>query len=354
MDAISTDPYTLLSDLEKLYRGSCCAIAVLVFLFYDWLISFGDEVSLIWLSKSRRTTASIVYAFIRYTPIVDALMCVVSINALAMPSCGIIVWTHRMLPVIQEIAASSFAALRIYAVSSKNRTLAGITFLLLLVPSVMALISDVTLVDIMDLPDPFDCIMIVKFTDLSMISRGCSIAADLLVAGVTWWSAYKTHEFAKGIKFRRSVGNVILHDGDILASLNVLQIIFLRLRLRDPFVVTSDVTLFTDPIASILVSHFLLNLRRVQQAADSASMPSIRVPTLPDIVSSFGGPVHPDFVETGTPELAMEAGQEKWGIHNGGDESGETTPCSASLNLAEGSRESSSCGPDSETVSLSV
>ncbi len=49
---------------------------------------------------------------------------------------------------------------------------------------------------------------------VSMISRGCSIAADLLVAGVTWWSAYKTHEFAKGIKFRRrSAGNVILHDG---------------------------------------------------------------------------------------------------------------------------------------------
>ncbi len=55
------------------------------FLFYDWLISFGDEVSLIWLSKNRRTIASIVYAFIRYTPIIDALMCVVSINALAMP-----------------------------------------------------------------------------------------------------------------------------------------------------------------------------------------------------------------------------------------------------------------------------
>ncbi|RDX47486.1 hypothetical protein OH76DRAFT_1484637 [Lentinus brumalis] len=332
MDAISSDPYTLLSDLEKLYRGSCCAIAVLGFLFYDWLISFEDEVSLIWLSKNRRTIASIVYAFIRYTPIIDALIC------------GIVVWIHRMLPVIQEIAASSFAALRIYAVSSKNRTLAGITFLLLLVPSVMALISDVTLVDIKDLPDPFDCIMIVKLTDRFVMRDIHDFA--------------RTHEFAKGIKFRRSAGKVILHDGSlyfiILASLNVLQIIFLRLRLRDPFVVTSDVTLFTDPIASILVSHFLLNLRRVQHATESASMPSLRIPTLPDLVSSFGGPVHPDFIETRAPAEGTEP-REKWEFQSSGEESGETTPYSASLNLDGGSGGSTmSCGLHSETVSLAV
>ncbi|RPD58154.1 hypothetical protein L227DRAFT_655116 [Lentinus tigrinus ALCF2SS1-6] len=346
MDAISSDPYTLLSDLEKLYRGSCCAIAVLGFLFYDWLISLGDEVSLIWLSKGRRTIASAVYVFIRYTPIVDALIC------------GIIVWTHRMLPVIQEIAASTFAALRIYAVSSKNRALAAITFLLLLVPSVMALISDVTLVDIKDLPDPFDCIMIVKTSDqfvmLSMISRGCSIAADLLVAGVTWWNAYRTRELGKGIKFRRSAGSVILHDGSlyfiILASLNVMQIIFLRLRLRDPFVVTSDVTLFTDPIASILVSHFLLNLRRVQHASDTASMPSIRIPTLPDIVTSFGGPVHPDFIEPHSPGMGMDFAEKRDSVGDSNGESGQTTSYSASL--AGTPEPSTSCGAKSESASL--
>ena len=49
---------------------------------------------------------------------------------------------------------------------------------------------------------------------VSMVSRGCSIVAELLVAGVTWWNAYKAREFEKGIKLRRSVGNVILNDGE--------------------------------------------------------------------------------------------------------------------------------------------
>ena len=91
------------SYLVLSYRGSCCAVAVLGqgspllvrtscwthfcsgFLFYDWLVSLADEVNLIWLSKSRRTIASIVYTFIRYTAIIDASMCVITINALAMP-----------------------------------------------------------------------------------------------------------------------------------------------------------------------------------------------------------------------------------------------------------------------------
>ena len=47
-----------------------------------------------------------------------------------------------------------------------------------------------------------------------MISRGCSIAADLLVAGVTWWNAYKEHKVQKGLKLQNSMRDVILYDGE--------------------------------------------------------------------------------------------------------------------------------------------
>ncbi len=107
-------------------------------------------------------------------------------------------------------------------------------------------------------------------------------------------------------------------------------------------------------IASILVSHFLLNLRRVQHATESASMPSLRIPTLPDLVSSFGGPVQPDFIENRAPAEGTEP-REKWEFQSSGEESGETTPYSASLNLDGGSGGSTmSCGLHSETVSLAV
>ena len=81
-------------------------------------------------------------------------------------------------------------------------------------------------------------------------------------------------------------------------------------------------------------------------------MPSLNIPTLPDIVTSFGGPVHPDFVEsysTHTPHMAFVDKAEKSDL---GEESDGATPYSASL--AETSGESTSYGLDSDTASMSV
>ncbi len=46
-----------------------------------------------------------------------------------------------------------------------------------------------------------------------MISRGCSIAADLLVAGITWWNAHKVRRLQEGLKVKHSMQDVILYDG---------------------------------------------------------------------------------------------------------------------------------------------
>ncbi|KAI0740622.1 hypothetical protein C8Q76DRAFT_198231 [Earliella scabrosa] len=118
------------------------------------------------------------------------------------------------------------------------------------------------------------------------------------------------------LKFRSSMRNVIFYDGSlyfvVLAILNVLQIVFYHIRLKSPFVITADITLFANPIASILVSHFLLNLRRVNHRSPTQTTPSFvnsqlampmpalaEIRTMPSFVASFRGPVcsasdHPD------------------------------------------------------------
>ncbi|KAI0800382.1 hypothetical protein C8Q74DRAFT_1214346 [Fomes fomentarius] len=284
------------SDMESLYRGDFCATAVLSFLVYDWMISLGDEVAFIWSSTNKRTVASCVYFLNRYTLIMDGTICVITSYPLPILTCQSIIWIHRFLPAVQELAAAAFATLRIYAVSDRNWLLSTVTLLLLLVSPLMALICDISLIDIKDLPLPLNCIMVVKTTDtfvrLSMISRGCSIAAELLVAGITWWNAHKGRRLQKGFKVKHSMQDVMLYDGNlyfvVLALLNVMQIIFLRLRLRDPFVITSDITIFASPLngahshLSFVNSEFVMPL--ATPAADG-------IGSLPSFVAAFTGPV---------------------------------------------------------------
>ena len=81
-------------------------------------------------------------------------------------------------------------------------------------------------------------------------------------------------------------------------------------------------------------------------------MPSLNIPTLPDIVTSFGGPVHPDFMESYSPPTPHMAFGDKADKHDISEGSDGSTPYSASL--AETSGESTSYGLDSDTASMSV
>ena len=58
------------------------------FLLYDWMASLPDELTLIWFSENRRTICSLVYFLTRYTPIMDGVICILTINDLSWLVCN--------------------------------------------------------------------------------------------------------------------------------------------------------------------------------------------------------------------------------------------------------------------------
>ncbi|RPD74224.1 hypothetical protein L226DRAFT_613604 [Lentinus tigrinus ALCF2SS1-7] len=118
--------------------------------------------------------------------------------------------------------------------------------------------------------------------EFTIASRTCLIVADLIVLGVTWRTAYRTTQLARiavgtGEQTQRhdTYSGTLLRDGTlyflVLAILNVLHLLFTMLSIAsDTNSSISYVTLFTDPITTILVSRFLLDLQGIHQyQADS-------------------------------------------------------------------------------------
>ncbi|RPD59933.1 hypothetical protein L227DRAFT_575932 [Lentinus tigrinus ALCF2SS1-6] len=108
--------------------------------------------------------------------------------------------------------------------------------------------------------------------DFVIISRTCLIVADFIVLGVTWYGTYRTLRLVRvaavGEQSKHTYSGVLFRDGTIyfviLAILNFLHLLFTLLSIAvyalQP---TSFVTTFTEPLTSILVSWFLLDLQEV-------------------------------------------------------------------------------------------
>ncbi|RPD53096.1 hypothetical protein L227DRAFT_581676 [Lentinus tigrinus ALCF2SS1-6] len=119
--------------------------------------------------------------------------------------------------------------------------------------------------------------------DFTIISRTCLILADLIVLGVTWHGTYQTTQLvrvAAGEQSKHTYSGILLRDGTvyflILATLNVLHLLFTFVSITiDTVSDTSLVTIFTQPITSILVSRFLIDLQEVHQYRANSQLSSL-------------------------------------------------------------------------------
>lgn len=95
-----------------------------------------------------------------------------------------------------------------------------------------------------------------------LISRPCAVMSDMILLAVTWYKTYKLTREVALIRLENSVISLVLKDGSayffILLILNILQMV-LEFTQTD----TDSLTVyFIPPISSILISRFMLHLRR--------------------------------------------------------------------------------------------
>ncbi|PIL32865.1 hypothetical protein GSI_04983 [Ganoderma sinense ZZ0214-1] len=185
-----------------------------------------------------------------------------------------------------------FSAFRVYAVSGRKVVPTLLVSLLSAAPIINSLIVNGGFTTVERLPNPFNC------SDITRISPQWNFRPNFK-------------------KDRETLGAVLLRDGSlyfiVLALLNTLHIALTTVSLDVVDADASYVTLFIDPISSILTCRFILNLRKVDHSVMS-SAPSWggdvefaargSRSTLPRFVTSFGEPLH---MAGGRPEVGNEA-----------------------------------------------
>ncbi|KAJ8489841.1 hypothetical protein ONZ51_g2699 [Trametes cubensis] len=329
-----TSMYAFESASTRFNDESATMRAALV--VYNWLINLDDEVKLFWSSPVKG--ASLLYFAIRYSAFVEPILGIPTFYSLsdkvrsdfsssAHTSHAIVrnmirhfgralQWMGILADPAVYIATAIFSANRAYALSEQTRLIYCVVLVLALSPFLVNLIDGVVWTTIVNLPAPMFC----SFEDNTPTSlnhlceefpRLTSQEGHLIVIVVTWRATYKVLRETRGL-LKTSITQVLLLNGAlyfiVLLLLNVGHLIMTELSLTIPVEATSYLTIFIDPLMSILATDFLLKLQKATvmlSHADSDPSGPGELPSLNFAVitqSDIAGTV-PDVDNIGVPDV---------------------------------------------------
>ncbi|KAH9890466.1 hypothetical protein C8Q73DRAFT_792916 [Cubamyces lactineus] len=182
------------------------------------------------------------------------------------------------------VAPAIFSANRAYALSGQARLIYCVVLVLSLGPFIINLITNMLWEKAVNLPPPLLCTIDNSSPSSPSLNLALSlVAADLIVIAVTWRATYKV-VVGSGNLLKTSITQVLLYNGAlyfiVLLLLNVGHIVMTELSITMFDGVTSYVTIFTDPLMSILDTDFLINLQKAASCADSEPPGSGGLPSL--------------------------------------------------------------------------
>ncbi|KAM5530949.1 hypothetical protein V8D89_015394 [Ganoderma adspersum] len=244
-----------LSDLQFSNYGF---FAVVAFLGYEHLITLDAEVSLFW--KKQISGASLLFFANRYLTIAWA------IATAASP------YYNSEKRSVLPPSTAAFSALRLYALG-RIRSVSVLVFLLSMMPSITKFAATFCIMLMTGLPDHSpDCrtvqgpITKSLANTFTIVSRTSLITAEVIVLVVTWIATYTRGAISQKAE-RCTVAYVVLFNGEVMLFLNCLQLGFTLAAVGPTRKVlnVSEVTTFSEPITSVLITRFLFDLQRVNQ-----------------------------------------------------------------------------------------
>ncbi|EMD41379.1 hypothetical protein CERSUDRAFT_101860 [Gelatoporia subvermispora B] len=199
--------------------------------YFDHLSTLSREGQLVW--HRRVDIVTLLFYLNRWTIFVWA-----SMNAM------FIFLPLQTLPVRPEFCSdNSFSSIRIYAMSQGVWPIAAGVLLLNLVPFGTNVAMEVG-------------------------TRVCVIASDVIVLVVIWLKTYSTWRDSKRHGIKTPLATLLLRDGEMLLSLNILNIAGQTTN------IFADAAAFSTPLSSLIITHFLLNLRQAAGEGQSDAVSS--------------------------------------------------------------------------------
>ncbi|KAI9069870.1 hypothetical protein FKP32DRAFT_1599630 [Trametes sanguinea] len=250
-------------------------LASLALLAYEYLITFTDEVRLIWLRK--KTGATFLFLIIRYHAMITLLI----LQSITFVPVSSEVYAHSYmkgrtatdiqvpLQFSEFVPWAAFSSLRVLALSRMNYPLALLVFVLACGPFAVN-VWQVSVAGISGFNIPVaGCFGASGETPAQakigvIIARTCAMAADSLVIGVSWWYGATTSSF-RGLRHQSMpLAQIVLVNGTIyfiaLLILNALHLTFTLASIVGVANAVSEVIVLTDPLTAILICRFLLAL----------------------------------------------------------------------------------------------
>ncbi|RDX45393.1 hypothetical protein OH76DRAFT_1420855 [Lentinus brumalis] len=263
------------STLSATYIG----LVPIVFLLYDYVLTLGREVGLFW--NGTLTGASVLFFVIRYSTLLYEVLDIVeyvptlsdtNLTSSREQSCNLLAQAFNVVNFLRFLPIGLFSAMRAYALST-NRTLSAVIFLLSLTPFVVNFIQYGQGIRGSMLPIG-NCEAQINVTPIETIifpavSRGGLIVADFLLIVVTWRtlarsSARPRFSFEKA---HTSLAAIMFWNGTIyFVVLFLLNVLHMTFTLTSIFgLERSLIAVFTDPLTTILISRFLLDLQEANR-----------------------------------------------------------------------------------------
>ncbi|RPD81463.1 hypothetical protein L226DRAFT_608688 [Lentinus tigrinus ALCF2SS1-7] len=280
-----SSPADIIAAENELLTERYIYFASVSLLFYDFVITSGREVNLFWTKKL--TGASALFFFIRYVTLVYEILDVVS-SVFTLSDKVRIKDLRVEFPLRVTIV---FSAMRAHGLL-KNWVLSVLILVLSFTPLVNFAMFPLGLTGMFDPVvgcvanivriTPNEPIMFVLhpspivsdtgiLTRSQIVARAGLILADFILIVLTWVTLAigpaRPH-LHLGDNTRRSLAAIMLWNGLIyFVILFILNVLHLSFTLTSIFGIDepSNITLFTDPVTSILTWHFLLDLQEANQ-----------------------------------------------------------------------------------------
>ncbi|RPD72537.1 hypothetical protein L226DRAFT_561756 [Lentinus tigrinus ALCF2SS1-7] len=252
----SADTAQIVAIYDSFQKGRMSIDTHIALVLYDYFLTFDLEVELFW--RHKLTGASVLFALNSCNRIVKSTQII-----------GYLIYIPWANTDRQDYSA--FSAMRGFALT-RNRGIAAVIFTLSIAPigvNVAQLVSGIS-----SAPWPvIGCVSTFSATPqeviiVPIVSRGGVIIADFILVVATWRTLGTSVVHASITKISRgSLAAIMLWNGSlyfgVLLVLNILHMtLSLTSALGNPL---SFMTALTEPLTSILVSRFLLDLQKENQ-----------------------------------------------------------------------------------------
>ncbi|EMD31697.1 hypothetical protein CERSUDRAFT_77971 [Gelatoporia subvermispora B] len=294
-----------------------CAVASVALVLYDHICTIPQEMQLIWGSKV--TSTMVLFHANRWLILAYTILNIVDmflhpgtivVSALILPELAPIdagrprVYISYALDLCLFALWAAFSGIRVYALSGGSRLLSLAVALLSLVPVVRSILQNQFPAGhfpgacgtmpgysghIRDNRNEMYVPVVMRFrADMFAVeisTRVPVIIADIVVLVLTWCKTWATVRMAREHNVKTPLMNLLLRDGTLyftcLLSLNLLNIVG---KMTNVF---TFAVAFSTPLSSIIITHFLLNLRQLAHGSpDDASCPSFVRDGTPDPIHS--------------------------------------------------------------------